>query len=1184
MNRKDILARDSFLVNGDFNNGLNGWTYNDERRVTRQEGVWDGRTIGFMNAVNGGDAYQSITLATMPRPTPGRADYKLLFHYEAVQGAQGTLRINPGLGGEVDLTLVPSRLMETGPTVGPDGLLLDLYLVEYVHMLTLQRDEETVKLTVISPDNGGPGRPGAVRFALASVELVLEPLRLDRVFIDGEGQLPGDRLHLCFGASHELTLQLASDSVWMGTRAGLLVNDEEQDPEGVLVASPPWGREHPVIDPWTISCDRITQDIQIERSLSVRSQYTADTYLLQAVCGHFQLDVVALQGPQWYPVIDLAQEVELRVLVQSHYTETPLGNRMVTWTLKGSNGEDDVVLHQQPSQSNGEARYTWIPGVAGNWRIEASVDSYYKKENARHEFALRVLKEDPWISARFALDKSRFEGLWGSETAYPCRGAIHEVTLAFAAGHQLADTDLTLHWEGQDTPDGLGMSFTPPLDQPSPLQEPGQTWTMVCGNLRDSVFSFNVRCSQLLQNSPLQTLALAHNWLDLGEVKQPVRFPSVGGAALPLEVQVLSRVADVGAVSGVDVVCSLEGQPDQTLSTGAGGWAQYAFNPQEEGEFTVTARISSPYDEQELKHEFKINVLPENPLAQLTTVTLAGQVAGTVGLLCVRDTEPVELLVKPVGETLIGELFYLELTDENGGAPDILFEPAPSIPRPLSKEGLSWQVSSASSTSGRFLLYLCHKDIPPYELPGRLFSASLQDEGVFTFDERQLDGTSTAYPCLGGEHFLQFMPNAESPLIGLDVVAQWANASDRVLNARLDPEHERELPSNGLQWTLDAVRSEREGPLALAVELPQASFAYPAMKMLLAHNRIDDADLRGPTFDLFVGQSTFLEVRSRSYYTGRDVPGTEVSFAHQEGTATPIRTQDNGWASFPFTATRPGRTQVVATVPSPYDGPDAARSFTFDFEVLEAVTASGPAAELPALPLRDEAQRPMPVDAEIAEVRNPTFDPLVGESVVMGLKIRLSGTRHAASGVEVIFRAGPDIVRVMTNGEGWALFSWKVSRVGDMEVLATLDNLNEEVLDSARSHTFEFTALAANVWNDALIQLNTEPKTAWGERTLFPRTPQVHTITLLVDNATSHLLNRDICLGLKGYSSARELGLTSVEPALGVYRRLTSAGLSWRCIGTIGGAYDLQVEASRLLNLSPLNPMSLGPVPATGLS
>lgn len=185
MIRKNILARENFIVNGDFNNGLNGWTYNDERRVTRQEGMWDGRPIGFMNAVNAGEAYQSITLAALPRPTPGRADYQLLFHYEAVQGAMGTLRINPGLGGEEDLSLVPSRLTQTGPAVGPDGLLLDLYLVEYLHPLTLQRDEQTVRLTVISPDNGGPGRPGAIRFALASVELVLEPLRLDWVLIDG---------------------------------------------------------------------------------------------------------------------------------------------------------------------------------------------------------------------------------------------------------------------------------------------------------------------------------------------------------------------------------------------------------------------------------------------------------------------------------------------------------------------------------------------------------------------------------------------------------------------------------------------------------------------------------------------------------------------------------------------------------------------------------------------------------------------------------------------------------------------------------------------------------------------------------------------------------------------------------------------------------------------------------------
>ncbi|QAX87774.1 hypothetical protein C2E19_23305 [Pseudomonas sp. DTU12.3] len=150
-------------------------------------------------------------------------------------------------------------------------------------------------------------------------------------------------------------------------------------------------------------------------------------------------------------------------------------------------------------------------------------------------------------------------------------------------------------------------------------------------------------------------------------------------------------------------------------------------------------------------------------------------------------------------------------------------------------------------------------------------------------------------------------------------------------------------------------------------------------------------------------------------------------------------------------------------------------------------------------------------------------------------------------------------------------------------MLATLDQL-DEALNPARSHVFKFTSLNAGVWNDALIQLNDLGKTVWGEKTLFPRISQVHTIRLSVDKAASHLLNRDICLGLKGYSTARELGLTSVQPALGTYRQLTSAGLSWQCTGTIGGAYALQLEASRLLKQSPLNPMSLGPVPSAGQS
>lgn len=201
----------------------------------------------------------------------------------------------------------------------------------------------------------------------------------------------------------------------------------------------------------------------------------------------------------------------------------------------------------------------------------------------------------------------------------------------------------------------------------------------------------------------------------------------------------------------------------------------------------------------------------------------------------------------------------------------------------------------------------------------------------------------------------------------------------------------------------------------------------------------------------------------------------------------------------------------------------------------------------------------------------------------MGLKIHLSNTRRAASGIAVTFQTGQETVQVVTDNEGWARFSYKASFPRDMAVVATLDSFSDSA-SAVRSHTFRFKILAANVWDDALIQLNSVPKTVWGEETLFPRTPQVHTIKLSVDNVGSHLLNREICLGLKGYSSARDLGLTNVQPALGEYQRLTSAGLSWQCTGTIGGAYALQLEASRLLKQSPVNAMSWGPVPPAGLS
>ena len=82
MKKENVQAHYNFVVNGSFiNPGLEGWIINDNRKVTRQSGQWQGQNIGFLYAVNEGTASQMIPLAELPRPTPGRAEYKLFFLY-----------------------------------------------------------------------------------------------------------------------------------------------------------------------------------------------------------------------------------------------------------------------------------------------------------------------------------------------------------------------------------------------------------------------------------------------------------------------------------------------------------------------------------------------------------------------------------------------------------------------------------------------------------------------------------------------------------------------------------------------------------------------------------------------------------------------------------------------------------------------------------------------------------------------------------------------------------------------------------------------------------------------------------------------------------------------------------------------------------------------------------------------
>ncbi|SDP46851.1 hypothetical protein SAMN04489798_5876 [Pseudomonas arsenicoxydans] len=213
----------------------------------------------------------------------------------------------------------------------------------------------------------------------------------------------------------------------------------------------------------------------------------------------------------------------------------------------------------------------------------------------------------------------------------------------------------------------------------------------------------------------------------------------------------------------------------------------------------------------------------------------------------------------------------------------------------------------------------------------------------------------------------------------------------------------------------------------------------------------------------------------------------------------------------------------------------------------------------------------------VIEGREVSSDLEVGQSIRLELIVFFDGPsdpRLAASDITVIFNAGETPTRVVTDSHGKAGFFYTATQPGPVAVTAILDIENKG--DAAPSHTFHFVVLTAGVWDDAYSELlnGGEPR-GWGGPPLFPPIGQTFFLKLSVANVDSALIGRDICLGQKGDISVSELGLT-VEPALGVSRKMLLSGLTWQCRGTAGGAFGFQLAASRLLNLSPIHRMSLG--------
>ncbi|KAA0974854.1 hypothetical protein [Pseudomonas sp. ANT_H12B] len=927
MSQQTVTAEHNFIVNGDLLESLDvGWTVNDESKVSIKREVWGGVLTPHLHVVNEGEAEQTIHLRDLPRPAKDRADYRVSFYYQATQGAMCWVSLSPGKGGEQRYDLVPSlKPDDEQQEVQESDEPLDLQLELREYLITLEPDEAEVTVSFGAPENDRPGMLRGLRVTRIKVELLLEDLRLERVILNGVSQEAADPLRLCLGAVNEnaavLTLVPADDSVWKGTNVGLLVNGQTPVPGAPISVSP--GGEQTIEHPWRLSCDDLPEEEGVEHSLCIQSEFTAELYELKTLSGHFRLDIIAVQEAAYYPVMDLGQSVTLTARVLSHYTKQPLAGREVRWYL----GDDELFCDK--TDENGEASFEYSPDMSGNQQIIAKVDSYYHPENAQYVFAVWALQTDPWLEVCINLDELGAV-IWGDKTLFPCRGGAHSLITSISDDNPIFGTSVALFW--QDTPDSpeyLGVTFDPPLEEARELSVANMRWAMHCADIRNGQYSLQLESSRLKERSKLMELNLAHNWVEKGWVKEASRFPSLDSPIpLPLAIQAMSKIAGVPEAREVDVTW-MSSTGDESKPTGTDGVSEFDFVPTEEGTFDVVAKVVNRYDDSSFDHSFSVTVVGEDPWNKLATLTLNNREPGAIGIFSFMGEEGT-LKLMPIGNGLIDQEVYLNWPDTN---PDLglVTDPPMDQKRKLTNQGLSWKVEFTSTESARYDLQVCCDMLDPWTVPGRLLSRSIDAEGSLELDEVRFGSENGAYPCIGAQHDLWFRPKASSPLSGLQLALRWKNEPEGKYGIIFNPDlgHVAQLQPSGNKWELNCVSASRVESFSLELFFPELELVYTPLKMSLGNHRLLVWAARQAAMDpvLANNESVRLGLRLRSFYTTKAVMDAPIKFERPGTTDLEALTEEDGWAPCDYQPRSAGDLVVTASFLNRYNGESVSTPF-----------------------------------------------------------------------------------------------------------------------------------------------------------------------------------------------------------------------------------------------------------------
>lgn len=927
MNEPIVQAKRNLLFNGDFSEGTQGWKKSGLSIGVSEDWFAEERII-LLHLSHNSAVSQELEV---PRKTASDAQYRLSFLCETIHQQSGWLYLFKGSEEILKVELKPAvgRNHEEDVARLAAGQPLEFVPNEYEQALNSPLDAgDKLRIEINSPQNNDGDYHSKVRITRINLQLHLAPLKLQTMKLDDQVLDEGSTLYFCLGATddnpHSLTCEPEPENAWENTEAALTLTD---NPQQAIIVKPGPEVEQLLTGKWSFYCPVVGDGDLYSLKLNLINRYNSEPYTIPVSLGHHRLEFRERLEAAYHPVLEHQQSVRLGVRVASFYTHQPLAGQTVNWST------EERVIAASVSDEYGWAYVVFEPAKAGEVVVVASVESrYYANGVYTEPFTVHVLPTDPWKDLRAVVEDT--ETAWDAN-GYPNRGDIYDLQVRLPQNSPLLDTELSLHSSG-DSHQQLGVDVSPPLAEWVPVTLSDTHWTLRCDDELDGRFLLSLICSKLLLPSPGKPMSLARNRVRVGDVREANKFPVVDEQeSVLLRVQVVHETAFADGDPVRNALVDWH-TPEGiiTARTGAGGWANVFYPPSAARDLKVTAHIKAHPEAVPITREFEVRAIATSPWKSEVEIRLDGEVVerNTLGLVC-RKGRSHTLSVTPLpGSPWVGKAISLHW---RGDDPDIGLQPSDlGKGKPLAAAGVQWTLSSAAqdSTSRLFELELRLEGIDSVrELSGRLLSVDLSTEVSLLLDQiRAAPDEQALYPCLRAIHCFNVLPNALSPLLGLQASLSWLGDSPEQLNATIVPPLDdfQLLSDGGAIWKLNFSASEQPGRFALKFAFPELGYVSEAKSMVLGHNKVRIHALREAAVDPVVGQApAWLWGQVYSHFTDRPVGQVPVKW-FGEFDSTPEFSDDEGWSRFAFAPDQAGDHTIIALVENYFDGYEDSRDFT----------------------------------------------------------------------------------------------------------------------------------------------------------------------------------------------------------------------------------------------------------------